>query len=63
VLEELGFQILVRQVAVRPGKPLIFAQKGGTLAFGLPGNPLSHFVCFHLKCKYIKNKRINNSKN
>jgi molybdopterin molybdotransferase len=48
VLEELGFRILIRQVAVRPGKPLILAQKGETLAFGLPGNPLSHFVCFHL---------------
>ena len=48
VLEELGFTILLRQVAVRPGKPLILAQKGKTLAFGLPGNPLSHFVCFHL---------------
>ena len=48
VLEELGFNILFRTVSVRPGKPLILAQKGSTLAFGLPGNPLSHFVCFHL---------------
>lgn len=48
VLQEMGFRILVRQVAIRPGKPLILAQKGKVLAFGLPGNPLSHFVCFHL---------------
>lgn len=48
VLEETGFEILVRQVAVRPGKPMLLAKKGNTLAFGLPGNPLSHFVCFHL---------------
>jgi molybdopterin molybdotransferase len=48
VLEELGFNILFRTVSIRPGKPLILAQKGSTLAFGLPGNPLSHFVCFHL---------------
>lgn len=48
VLEELGFTILLRQVAVRPGKPLILAKKDRTVAFGLPGNPLSHFVCFHL---------------
>ena len=47
-LEKSGFRILVQQVAMRPGKPLILAQKGDTLAFGLPGNPLSHFVCFHL---------------
>ena len=48
VLQELGFNILFRTVSIRPGKPLILAQKGSTLAFGLPGNPLSHFVCFHL---------------
>jgi len=48
VLQDMGFKILVRQVAIRPGKPLILAQKGKVLAFGLPGNPLSHFVCFHL---------------
>ena len=48
VLEELGFTILLRQVSVRPGKPFILAQNNNTLAFGLPGNPLSHFVCFHL---------------
>jgi molybdopterin molybdotransferase len=33
---------------VRPGRPLIFGTKGNRIAFGLPGNPLSHFVCFHL---------------
>jgi molybdopterin molybdotransferase len=33
---------------VKPGKPLIIAQNKSTLAFGLPGNPLSHFVCYHL---------------
>ena len=48
VLEELGFTILLRQVSVRPGKPLILAKKDRTVAFGIPGNPLSHFVCFHL---------------
>jgi molybdopterin molybdotransferase len=33
---------------LRPGAPLIFGVDGTRLAFGLPGNPLSHFVCFHL---------------
>ena len=32
---------------MRPGKPLIFGVKDGRVAFGLPGNPLSHLVCFH----------------
>ncbi|MGO8696656.1 MAG: molybdenum cofactor biosynthesis protein MoaE [Limisphaerales bacterium] len=47
MLERLGFEILITQVNVRPGKPLIFGVDGGRVAFGLPGNPLSHFVCFH----------------
>lgn len=47
-LEQLGFQIQARQVCVKPGKPLILAQHRDTFAFGLPGNPLSHFVCYHL---------------
>ena len=33
---------------MRPGAPLIFGTNGNRAAFGLPGNPLSHFVCFHL---------------
>ncbi len=48
LFERLGFEILSSRVRSRPGKPLIFARRGGQVAFGLPGNPLSHFVCFHL---------------
>jgi molybdopterin molybdotransferase len=48
VLETLGFTIHVSKTATRPGKPLIVAHRGTTLAFGLPGNPLAHFVCLHL---------------
>ncbi len=47
-LRELGFVIRCEQVNVRPGKPLVFATNGARVAFGLPGNPVSHFVCFHL---------------
>jgi len=47
-LEHLGYDIHFRQVSVRPGKPLIFATNGAQIAFGLPGNPVSHFVTFHL---------------
>lgn len=43
-----GFTLVVEQVASRPGKPLIVGVRGAQIAFGLPGNPLSHFVCFHL---------------
>jgi molybdopterin molybdotransferase len=45
---ENGFEPLVDQVASRPGKPLLISTRGGQVAIGLPGNPLSHFVCFHL---------------
>jgi molybdopterin molybdotransferase len=47
-LIKAGFEILVSQVSVRPGKPVIVGRRGEEWAFGLPGNPLSHFVCLHL---------------
>jgi molybdopterin molybdotransferase len=47
LLEHLGFEIVFSQVNLRPGRPLIFGVNGARAAFGLPGNPLSHFVCFH----------------
>ena len=48
LLERLGFEIVFGRIKARPGKPTIFAVKGSRIAFGLPGNPLAHFVCFHL---------------
>ncbi len=48
LLAARGFTIHCDKVASRPGKPFIAASRDGRLAFGLPGNPLSHFVCFHL---------------
>jgi molybdopterin molybdotransferase len=48
LLEEAGFTLRVSKTTARPGKPLIVATRGGTLAFGLPGNPLAHFVCLNL---------------
>lgn len=47
-LAELGFELLIRQVNVRPGKPLLVARRGDQWAFGLPGNPVSHFAAFHV---------------
>ncbi len=48
LLEWLGFEIVFDRTNIRPGAPLIFGTKENRVAFGLPGNPLSHFVCFHL---------------
>ncbi len=43
-----GFEILFHGVAVRPGKPIAFGRRGDTLWIGLPGNPVSSAVGFHL---------------
>jgi len=48
VIERAGFSIKFRKLAVQPGKPTIFAVKGEKYLFGLPGNPVSAFVQFHL---------------
>lgn len=46
-LEALGAQVTFHGVAIQPGKPTVFARRGETLVFGLPGNPVSCFVIFH----------------
>jgi molybdopterin molybdotransferase len=46
--ERAGWEILFHRVAVRPGKPIAFARRGESFWFGLPGNPVSMSVCFHL---------------
>jgi molybdopterin molybdotransferase len=49
VLSEIGVEILVDAVALKPGKPLVFGVgDGGKLVFGLPGNPVSTMVTFEL---------------
>jgi molybdopterin molybdotransferase len=52
VLAESGVRNIFHKVALKPGKPLWFgvAEIGDhrTLVFGLPGNPVSSFVCFLL---------------
>jgi molybdopterin molybdotransferase len=48
LLEHFGFEILASKTSLRPGKPLIVARRGNAIAFGLPGNPLAHFVCLSL---------------
>ncbi|NWG12987.1 MAG: molybdopterin molybdotransferase MoeA [Acidobacteria bacterium] len=48
ILRELGLEVIFSKVAIRPGKPTLFARKYGKLVFGLPGNPVSTFVSFEL---------------
>jgi molybdopterin molybdotransferase len=47
-LKDLGAEIFFERVALRPGKPTVFARLGNTLVFGLPGNPVSVTVTFNL---------------
>ena len=52
LFRHLGAVIHFQGVNVRPGKPLIFGTASrvhvSQVVFGLPGNALAHFVCFHL---------------
>lgn len=49
VLEACGARFHIRKMAIKPGRPTIFATAPtGTLIFGLPGNPASAFVGFEL---------------
>ena len=48
LLDQLGYAIHICKTNTRPGKPLIFGTRGQSVAFGLPGNPLAHFVCLNL---------------
>ncbi|MEI6714886.1 MAG: molybdopterin molybdotransferase MoeA [Verrucomicrobiota bacterium] len=47
-LEALGFTIHFRKLNLRPGKPLIFGTRNDQVAFVIPGNPVSHFVTYHI---------------
>ena len=57
-LEELGATILFHRVAVKPGKPTLFARRGDAFIFGLPGNPVSSFVIFEVFVKPFLYRRM-----
>jgi molybdopterin molybdotransferase len=44
-LRERGLELDFWQIAMRPGKPLLFGRLGATPVIGLPGNPVSAMVC------------------
>jgi molybdopterin molybdotransferase len=46
LLRELGGELLITQLRIKPGKPFIFAKfPNDKYVFGLPGNPVSAYVC------------------
>ncbi|MDE0779276.1 MAG: molybdopterin molybdotransferase MoeA [Alphaproteobacteria bacterium] len=44
-LTKLGLKLDFWQIAMRPGKPLMFGQLGNVPMLGFPGNPVSSMVC------------------
>ncbi len=47
-LDALGAETKFWRVAMKPGKPVVLSRLGDRLIIGLPGNPVSSFVGFHL---------------
>jgi molybdopterin molybdotransferase len=47
-LESIGAEIILRGVKMTPGKPVLFATRGDTAYFGVPGNPVSAVVSLHM---------------
>jgi molybdopterin molybdotransferase len=47
-LEALGAETKFWRVAMKPGKPVVLSRLRDRAVFGLPGNPVSCFVSFHL---------------
>ncbi|MDQ1258077.1 MAG: molybdopterin molybdotransferase, partial [Candidatus Hydrogenedentes bacterium] len=52
-MKEAGFTIHFDSVSVQPGRPVTFATHGNRIALGMPGNPVSVFLCFHLYARRI----------
>jgi molybdopterin molybdotransferase len=48
VFADYGVEVFFDQVAIKPGKPLVFGRRDETLVFGLPGNPVSAMVTFEV---------------
>ena len=48
VFAEFGVKTFFDKIAMKPGKPTVFGYRERTFVFGLPGNPLSTLVAFHM---------------
>ena len=51
VLQSLGVNTIFHEVSQKPGKPMFFGTTAKQVIFGLPGNPVSSFLCFY---RYIQ---------
>lgn len=50
-IEKWGGKVIFHKVAIKPGKPFLFAKKDNQIVFGMPGNPVSVMTSFW---KFIK---------
>lgn len=59
-LEAAGVRKVFHKVRLKPGKPIWFGVRESApnpcLVFGLPGNPVSSYVCFELFVRKVVNK-------
>ncbi|MFN3599258.1 MAG: gephyrin-like molybdotransferase Glp [Aquificaceae bacterium] len=51
LVKEMGFEVIFHKLRIKPAKPVLFAKKGKSLFFGLPGNPVSCALAFDLFVK------------
>lgn len=58
ILKEIGADIKFDSIAIKPGKPVIFATSNKKLFFGLPGNPLAIITTFEEFVKPALEKMI-----
>ena len=54
ILREMGMDLRITKLKIRPGKPFVFAVNDKSshprFVFGLPGNPVAGFVCTTRLC-------------
>lgn len=53
IIQQAGFEIKFRSLAVQPGKSVIFAIKNEKYIVALPGNPVSSFVQFEMLVRHL----------
>ncbi len=58
ILEELGVKKIFHKVNIKPGKPVFFGTKNKTVIFGVPGNPVSNFVAYHIFIRAVIQKMM-----
>jgi molybdopterin molybdotransferase len=61
IIQQLGFDILFNQMAVKPGKHTTFAVNNNKYIIGLPGNPVSSFIQFEIFAKPFLYRLMNHT--